>query len=138
MATVNLVNNDDRTQALFQSLFQHKAGLGHWAFVGINNQNTTVYHAENPFYFSAEVSVSRGINNINQGVFVTNRCIFRKNCNASFPLQIIGVHDTIRNVFAFAENAGLFEESVNKGGFTVVNVGDNGDVTNWERHRWFG
>ena len=49
--------------------------------------------------------------------------------------SLIGVHDTIRNIFAFAENAGLFQKSINQGGFAVVNVGDNGDVTNWERHR---
>jgi len=35
----------------------------------------------------------------------------------------------------FAEDAGLFEQGINKGGFAVIDVGNNSYVANGERHR---
>ena len=34
-----------------------------------------------------------------------------------------------------AEGVGLFEESVDEGGFAVINVGDNGDVADGDHLR---
>jgi len=109
--------------------------LRHRAFVGIDDEDAPVYHTQHPFDFAAEVGVSGGIDNVNQRIFVANCCIFRQDSNAPFPFEVVGVHHAVRNVLPFAEDAGLFEKRVHEGGFAVVDVGDDCDVADWERHK---
>ena len=44
-------------------------------------------------------------------------------------INIIGVHDTFLNFLILAEYTALFQKLVNQSCFTMVNVGDNGYVT---------
>ena len=61
--------------------------------------------------------------------------IFGGDGDAAFALKVAGVHDEA--VLAalelvevlVAEHAGLVEQPVGEGGFAMVNVGDDGDVT---------
>ena len=47
----------------------------------------------------------------------------------SFALNVVRVHNAFCNSLIFAENSALLEHFVNEGSFTVVNVGDDSDVS---------
>ena len=55
--------------------------------------------------------------------------IFGKNGDAALPLQVVGVHHPFGHRLILAEDAALFEHLVHQGGLAMVNVGDNGDVS---------
>ena len=51
-------------------------------------------------------------------------------------LQITRVHDAISNFPVVTKDAGLLQHGVHEGGFTMVDVRDNGDITKlWMRQR---
>ena len=79
--------------------------------------------------------MTRGIDNIDQRVFVANRCIFGKNRDPPLSFKGVGVHDAIGDIFSFAEDAGLFEQGINEGSFSVVYVGNDSDIADGKRHR---
>ena len=55
--------------------------------------------------------------------------VLRQNGDAALALLVIGVHDAIRVLAMVAKSAGLLQHSVDEGGFTVINVCDDGYVT---------
>ena len=87
-----------------------------------------------PLNLTAEVGVTGGIDDINQGVLVVNGGILGKNGNAPLPFQVVGVHDTVRNLFPFAKNTGLLQQSIYQRGFTVIDVGDNRNIADGKSH----
>ncbi len=64
IAAINLVDDDDRPQALFQRLAQHELGLRHRAFGGIGQENHAIRHVEDTFNLTPEISVARGVDNV--------------------------------------------------------------------------
>ena len=127
---VDLVDENNRPQAFFKGLFQHKAGLGHGPLVGINDQQTAVDHAEHALNFTTEVSVTRGINDVDAGVLVINGRVLRQDRDATLTLQVVGVHHAGGHSLAFAEDARLGQQGIHQGGFAMVNVGDDRNVAN--------
>nr|GEU28058.1 hypothetical protein [Tanacetum cinerariifolium] len=128
--TVDLVDHDDRLQAQGQCLAGHKAGLWHRAFLGIDQQQNRVNHRQHAFHFAAEVGVAWGVNDVDVGAFVLDCAILGQNRDAALFFEVVRVHDTGIDRLVFAEGAGLAEQLVNQGGFTVVNVGDDCNVAN--------
>ena len=88
IGTVDLVDHHDRAQALFQRLAQHKFGLRHRAFCRIGQQNDSIGHAQYAFDLTAEIGMSRRIDNIDARIFPHNGSWLGKNCNAAFFFQI--------------------------------------------------
>jgi len=127
--TVDLVDHNDDLQVHFQCLGEHKACLRHRALSRIYQQQCAVYHAENTFYLAAEVRMSRCINDIDFGVAVAYRGVLCQNGDTTLTLQIVGVHDTVCHSLIFPEYAALLQHLVNQRGLAVVNVGDNGDIS---------
>ena len=69
IGTVDLVDHHDRAQALFQRLAQHKFGLQHRAFCRIGQQNDSIGHTQYAFDLTAEIGMSRRIDNIDAHPF---------------------------------------------------------------------
>ena len=127
--TVDLIDTDNDRKAEFQRFFQYKFCLRHRPFKGIDYKNDTVYHFEDTFYFAAEISMSRGINNIYFNIIIMNGCIFRKDGNTTFSFNIIGVHNTFRNFLIFSEDSALFEQFIHDGCFSVIDVGNDCNIS---------
>ncbi len=89
---VNLIQDHYRFQSKFERFFQNKFGLWHRSLIRVNNEQNTIYHTQNAFYFRSEVSMSWCVNNIDCFFLITNRSIFRINCNTSFAFLIITIH----------------------------------------------
>ena len=69
------------------------------------------------------------IDNIDLCIFVSYRSIFGKDCNTTFPFDIIGVHHSFGYFLILTEDTALFQKLVNQGGFAMINMGNNGNVS---------
>jgi hypothetical protein len=133
--TVNLVDDDDGLQAQREGFHGHEAGLGHGAIHRVDQQQHRIHHRQHALDFAAEIGVTGGIHDIDAvflavaGIGPANGGILGQDGDAALTLKVIGVHHALAQVLALVEGAGLAQELVHQGGLTVVNVGDNGDIT---------
>ncbi|EJX06427.1 hypothetical protein EVA_05464 [gut metagenome] len=132
--TVDLIDDDNRLQASSQSLTGYEAGLRHRAFNRVNQQQNAVHHREDTFNFTAEVRVPRGVNDINVAAFVFNGTVLGQNGNAAFLFNITGVHHAFGNLLVVTEGTGTLQKTVNHRGLTVVNVGNDRNITDRSSH----
>ena len=127
--TVDLVDDDDRFGFEFQRLVEHETGLREGSFRGIDQQNHAVGHIENPFDLSAEVAVSRGVDDIDLRIPVADADVLGEDGDAPFAFQIVVVEEALVHFLIFAEEFGLFDNLVNKRGLPVVDMCDDGNVS---------
>ena len=126
--TVDLIDDNDRFQLMFQCLSEDVLGLGHRAFMGVYQKEYAVYHVQDTFHFAAEVSMPWGINDVDFNTIVHDGSVLCQNGNASFPFQRVGVHDTFCYFLVVPENMTLFQHGIDKGRLAMVDMGDNGNV----------
>ena len=126
---VNLVDNHHDRKTCVDSVAQNKASLWHRTLGCVNQQKRTVSHLQNTLYLAAEVSVARGVNNVDFDALVLNRDVLCQNSNSALTLLIIGVQNSLLNLLVLAECIGCLKHLVNHGGFTVVNVGDDSNIS---------
>ncbi len=129
--TVNLVDNYDHAMTQLQCLGQHKTGLGHGTLCRVYQQDNAVDHLEDTLYLAAEVRMPGGVNNVDLRVLIGDGSVLCQNGDAALPLQIVGVHNAVHNLLVFPIDAALLEHLVHQGGFTVVNVGNDGYVSDF-------
>ena len=85
---------------------------------------------ERAFDFAAEIAVAGGVDDVDLDVVIADAGGFGENGDAALALQVVGVHDALGDFFVVAENAALTEHGVDQGGLAVVDVRNDGDVTN--------
>ena len=73
--------------------------------------------------------MTRRVYDVNLRVLVMHGGVLRQNRNATLTLQIVAVHDALFHHLIGAERAALLEHLVNQCCFTVVNVGDNCNIS---------
>ena len=129
--TVDLVHDHDRNKSHFKGLLGHETGLSHGAFEGVHHQNHAIHRAEHAFHLATEVGVPRGIDDVHAIALVHDARVLGKDGDAAFTFQVVGVHHAFVHFLVFVEGSALLEELVHQGSFTVVNVGDNGDVSDF-------
>ena len=117
--------------AQLQCLGQHETGLRHGALCCVNQQDNAVDHLEDTLYLAAEVCVPRGVNDVDLGALVVDGGVLCQNGDAALPLQIVGVHNAIYDLLVFPIDAALLEHLVYQGSLTVVNVGNDGYVSDF-------
>ena len=129
---VNLVDDHDRLRAGFQSFAQNKARLRLRAFGGIHHEQHAVNHVHDALDLAAEIRVSGRVHDVDVKILVFERGVFGADGDALFLFQIHRIHQALllRLMLVGAERAGLFEQAIHERRFAVVNVRDNGDVSN--------
>ena len=128
--TVDLVDADNNMQVQFESFTKYKLSLRHGTLEGVHKKNNAVYHLQHTLYLAAEVRMTWSIDDIDFYILIMNCGVFGENRNAALTLNIVGVHDTFLDFLVLTENTALFQKLVNKCCFTVIDMGDNGHVTN--------
>ena len=129
VGAVDLVDDDNDAVAELQRLAEHEARLRHGALGGVDEQDDTVDHLQDTLDLAAEVGVARGVDDVDLRVAVAHGGILGQDRDAALALQIVGVHDAVDDLLIFAVDAALLEHLVDQGGLAVVNVGDDGDVS---------
>jgi len=69
---------------------------------------------------------------------IVDGAVLRQNGDPALLFEIVGVHYPLGNSLMGGEGAGLTEQLVDEGGLAVVNVGDNGDVSEGAGHSGLG
>ena len=129
VGAVGLVDHDDDLVSQRQRLGQHKAGLRHRPLKGVNQQDDAVHHLQDALYLAAEVGVSGGVDDVDLGALIVDGCIFCQDGDASLALEVPVIHDALLHVLVVAEGAALLKHLVNQGGLAVVDVRDDGDIS---------
>ena len=129
VGAVDLVDDHDDPVAQIQGAGEDEAGLGHGAFGGVHQQDDAVDHLQDPLDLTAKVGVARRVDDIDLHVAILNGGVLGQNGDAALPLQVAGVHDPVLDFLVFPESAALLEHLVHEGGLAVVNVGDDGDIS---------
>ena len=62
-------------------------------------------------------------------VAVVHSRVLRQNRDAALALQVVGVHHAVGHLLVRTEYAALLQHLVHQRGLAVVDVGDNGDVS---------
>jgi hypothetical protein len=82
--------------------------------------------------------VSRRIDDVDVNTFIVDGAVLRENGDSALFFEIVGIHYPLGNGLVGGECAGLTEQLVDQGGLAVVNVGDNGDVSEGAGHSGLG
>ena len=75
-----------------------------------------------------EVGVDGSVDNVDLDPFVGDGGVLGQDCNASFTLQGVGVHDEFANLLIGAKYLALLQQGVDQSGLAVVHVGDDCQV----------
>ena len=126
---VNLVDHHNDPMAQFQGPGEHESSLGHGALGGVHQQDDAVDHLQDALHLAAKVGVARGVHNVDLGVPVGDGGILGHNGDTALPLQIVGVHDPVHHFLILPIDAALLQHGVHQGGLAVVNVGNDGHVS---------
>ena len=113
---------------------RHETGLRHRAFDGIHQQQHRIHHRQNALDFATEIGVSRGIDDVDVIVAPVECSVLGQNRDPALALEIVAVHHALASVLARIERAGLAEQLVDKGRFAMINVRDDGDITEILNH----
>jgi len=134
---VDLVDDDDRFDFGFQGFFQHEPGLGHRAFKSVDDQNDAVDHVHDPFDFAAEIGMTGRIQNIDPVSHIIDGGILGKDGDAAFTFEVIAVHRAFDKVLGISKRKRLFEQAVHEGGFSVVDVRNDRDISDFHGGSFF-
>ncbi|CDA98224.1 putative uncharacterized protein [Lachnospiraceae bacterium CAG:215] len=126
---VDLVDADDDRKIQLQRFAEYEFGLRHCALKCIDNEDDTVDHFQNTFHLAAEIGMSRCVDDVDLCSFVKNCGIFREDRDSAFSLNIVGIHDTFRNFLILAEYTALFEQFIDQCCLTVVDMGDDRNIS---------
>ena len=130
VGTVDLVDDDQRLETDLQSLGQHEASLWLGTFSCIDEHQSPVSHPQDAFDFPTEVGVARGVDDVDLHTLVGDRDVLRENRNPALTLQIVRVQQAFLCQFRITEQSALLHQRIDEGRFPMVNVGDNGNVSN--------
>ncbi len=86
---VDLVDDHDRPQPMFEGLLRYKTRLRHGAIDRIDEQQHTVDHGEHALDLAAEIGVPRRIDDVDAIVAPGDRGILGENRDAALALQIV-------------------------------------------------
>ena len=134
LVPVDLVDDDDGAQAVFERLLRDETRLRHGAVNGIHQQQHAVDHGEHALDLAAEIGVARRVDDVDPEVAPGDRGVLRENGDAALALEGIRVHDALLQILAGIERAGLAEELIDERGLAMIDVRDDGDVAKFLRH----
>ena len=126
---VDLVDDHHRGEPGLERLLQHEAGLGQGALRRVHQQQHAVHQGQRPLHLAAEVGVAGRVHDVDLHALVVDGRVLGHDRDALLALEVDRVHDPLGHVLVGAEDAGLPEHGVHQGGLAVVDVGDDGDVS---------
>jgi hypothetical protein len=129
IAAINFVDNEHHRQVGVQRFRQHIPSLWQWAFGSVYQQQYAVNKCQRAFYFATEVGVARGIDQIDLDAPPFDGGSFGQNGDTAFTLLVVGIHDPLHQVLVRSKSSGLTQQFIHQGGFAMVDVRDNRDVS---------
>jgi hypothetical protein len=128
--SIDFIDDHDGFVTQSERLACDEACLRHGAFNGIDKQQYGIDHGEHALDLTTEVRVTRGVDDIDTRTLIFDCAVLGEDGDTPLALEVVRVHDSLGHAFVRSEGSGLFEETVDEGGFAVVDVGDDRDVAN--------
>ena len=126
---IDLVDHEHHGQVRLEGLPQHEARLRQRTLARVHEQQHAVDHRERPLHLTAEVRVSRRVDDVDLDVAKPDCCVLGQNRDALFPFEIHRIEDAVGNILVLSERASLPEHGVDERRLAMVDVGDDRDVT---------
>ena len=127
---VHLVYDHHGLQPHLYGFLKHEACLGHGTFESIHEQQTAVGHIEYSLHFSAEVGVSRSVDNVDFCPFIVYGNVFGEDSDASLAFQVIVVEYEFAGTLTLSEEVACQQHFIDQGGFPVVHMSYDSYVAN--------
>jgi hypothetical protein len=145
-SSVNLVDDNNWLDSLTKSLTQDGLGLDTDTFNTVNNDQSTISNTQSGGNLRGEVNVTWGIDQVNQER-VTNGLLLdildiivndlgvkgdggRLDSDTTLLLILSGIGETSLTSLSGRDNTGTLHQGVGQSRFTVIDVGNDGHVTN--------
>ena len=109
VGAVDLVDDDDRPQALLQRLGDHELGLRHRAFGGVDQHDGAVHHVEDALHLAAEIGVAGRVDDVDARALPEDGGALGQDGDAALALQVVAVHRLGFHLLVLAEGAGLLQ-----------------------------
>ena len=129
VGAVDLVDRDDRPEAQRQRLPGDEPGLRHRPLRRIHQDQHPVHHAQDALDLAAEIRVAGGVHDVDLGSLPAHRRVLGQDGDAPLPLQRVRVHHPLFHLLVGAERPRLPQHLIHQGGLAVVDVSDDGEVT---------
>ena len=94
----------------------------------IDEQNHAVHHGQGALHFTAEVRVSRGVDDVDMGAQPTDGTVFGQDGDTALALDGVVVHHRVHDFFVVGKGARLAQQLVHHRGFAVVNVRNDRNI----------
>ncbi|MNL09801.1 hypothetical protein D3C87_1305750 [compost metagenome] len=78
--------------------------------------------------------MARSVHDIDVRAVVFDSTVLREDRDPAFLFQVVRVHHALNHLLVFAEGTCLAQELVDQGGLAMIDVGDDGDVTDGAGH----
>jgi len=145
-SAIDLVDDDDRLDALTKSLTEHSLGLDAHTLDGVDDNESTIGDTESGGNFGREINVTGRVNQVDQEVLavgllpnnilevllIGEGSVKGDGCgldgDTTFLLVRTGVRCTSLTRLSGRDNTGLREERVGEGGLSVIDVSNDGHV----------
>ena len=121
---IDLIDDHDGFLAQFKRFLQDEARLRHAAFEGVYQQEHAVGHIQDPFHLASEIAVARSVDDVDFHALIDDGNVLRQDGDAPFAFEVVVVEDELSEVFGLADQIGLVNHPVHKGGLAVVDVRD--------------
>lgn len=146
-STVDLVDDDDGLDALTKSLSEHSLGLDTDTLDGVDDDESTISDTESGGNLGGEIDVTGGVNQVDEEVLavgllannVGNVVVLGElavqgdgsGLDGDTTLLLVGTSICRSGITSLCggDDTGLGEKGVGKGRLAVVDVGNNGHVT---------
>ena len=129
VAAVDLVDGDDRPEPERQRLPGDEPRLRHRPLGGVHQDQHAVDHAQDPLDLAAEIRVARGVHDVDLDALPADGRVLGQDGDPALPLERVRVHDPLFDLLVGAERPRLPQHLVHQRGLAVVDVGDDGQIT---------
>ncbi len=108
---------------------KHKPRLRHRTFGRVDQQQAAVGHLHDTLDFAAEVSVPRSVDQVDLHTAIRDRDVLGQNRDPTLTLQVVRIQDPLATELGIAKLAALTKHAVDQRGLSMVDVGDDDDVS---------
>ena len=122
---IHLVDHYDRPDVAGERLAEHKLGLRHRPFEGIDQHECPVGHLERPLHLAAEIRVARRVDQVDLGLAILDGDVLGQDRDPSLALQVVGIKDALTLKLGGPELPGLAKHRIDQRRLSMVHVGDN-------------
>ena len=123
--------------ALFSSaLRKNEPGLRLRTVVRVDHEQNAVDHLHDALDFAAEIGVAGSIDDVDAIAVPLEGGVLGANGDSLFALEIHRIHHAFLDLLVGAEGAGLAQQLIDQRGLAVIDVRNDGDVTDFIHGRF--